>query len=207
MVFKTNMLSSNLEPKIKEFERCLQQWSHRKLTLMGKIVVIKNFALPKLIYPLTSLQNPTKEMIKRVEKLMYDFLWDSTPDKIKRRTLVKDYDQGGRRMSDIEKFIWSLKASWIKRFRQCENNSLLKTVYENDFKIFGGNLLSEGNFSEVDIAKHFNKPFLRDILMSWSKLNFNSVIYNHYNEILWNNSNIRIDEKTVFYKNWFQSGI
>ena len=43
--------------------------------------------------------------------------------------------------------------------------------------------------------------------MSSSKLNFNSVIYNHYNEILWNNSNIRIDEKTVFYKNWFQPGI
>ena len=43
--------------------------------------------------------------------------------------------------------------------------------------------------------------------MSWSKLNFNSVRYNHYNEILWNNSNIRIDEKTVFYKNWIQSGI
>ena len=65
---KKNVLSSNLEPKIKEFERCLQQWSHRKLTLMGKIVVIKNFALPQLIYPLTSLQNPTKEMIKRIEK-------------------------------------------------------------------------------------------------------------------------------------------
>ena len=74
--------------------------------------------------------------------------------------------------------------------------------------LFGSNILFSGNVSEVDIAKHFiNKPFLRDILMSWSKLNFNSLIYNHYNEILWNNSNIRIDEKTVFYKNWFQSGI
>ena len=84
----------------------------------------------------------------------------------------------------------------------------METLYENDLKIFGGNILLEGNFSEVDIAKHFNKkPFLRDILMSWSKLNFNSVIYKHYNEIFWNNSNIRIDEKTVFYKNWFQSGI
>ena len=154
MVFKTNkenVLSSNLEPKIKEFERCLQQWSHRKLTLMGKIVVIKNFALPKLIYPLTSLQNPTKEMIKRIEKFMYDVLWDSKPDKIKRSTLVKDYDQGGLRMIDIEKFIWSLKASWIKRFLQSETKSLLKTLYENDFKIFGGNILFEGNFSEVDI--------------------------------------------------------
>ena len=40
---------------------------------MGKIVIIKIFALPKLIYLLTSVQNLTKEMIKRIEKLMYDF--------------------------------------------------------------------------------------------------------------------------------------
>ena len=70
---KITVLSSNLDPKIKEFERCLQQWSHRKLTFIGQIVVIKNFALSKLIYPLTSPQNPTKEMMKRIEKLMYDF--------------------------------------------------------------------------------------------------------------------------------------
>ena len=63
------------------------------------------------------------------------FLWDSKPDKIKRTTLGKDYDQGGLRMIDTEKVIWSLKASWIKRFLQSENKSLLKTLYENDFKI------------------------------------------------------------------------
>ena len=44
-------------------------------------------------------------MIKRIEKLMYDFLWDSKPYKIKRSTLVKDYNQGGLRMIDIETFI------------------------------------------------------------------------------------------------------
>ena len=46
-----------------DFEKCLLQWRHRKLTLMGKIVVIKSYALPKLIYPLTSLPNPPKETI------------------------------------------------------------------------------------------------------------------------------------------------
>ena len=81
---KQNVLSSNLEPKVKAFKTCLQQWSHRKLTLMGKIVVIKNCALPKLIYPLTSLQNPPKETIKHIEQLMYSFIWDNKPDKIKR---------------------------------------------------------------------------------------------------------------------------
>ena len=29
-------------------------------------------------------------------------------------------------------------------------------LYENDFKVFGGNILLKGNVSEVDIVKHFN---------------------------------------------------
>ena len=101
-------------------------------------------------------------------------------------------------MIDIEKFIWSLKASWIKRLLQTENKSLLKKLYENDFKIFGGNILFECNFNDSDVIKHFkNKPFLRDILLAWLKLNHKPIIYNHFNEILWNNSNIRVDKKTV----------
>ena len=48
---KQNIFVSNLDPKIVEFEKCLQQWQHRILTLMGKVVVIKTYALPKLIYP------------------------------------------------------------------------------------------------------------------------------------------------------------
>ena len=38
---KDNIFQANLEPKIKLFEKCLKQWQHRKLTLMGKITVIK----------------------------------------------------------------------------------------------------------------------------------------------------------------------
>ena len=38
---KDNIFRANLEPKITLFEKCLKQWQHRKLTLMGKITVIK----------------------------------------------------------------------------------------------------------------------------------------------------------------------
>ena len=62
---------------------------------MSKVVVIKSYAIRKLIYPLTSLQNPSKETIQRIEKLMYDFIWDGNPDKIKRVILTTDYDKGG----------------------------------------------------------------------------------------------------------------
>ena len=74
---KENIFRANLKPKIKLFEKCLKQWQHRKLTLMGKITVIKNYVLPKLVYVLSSLPDPTKQTIKRIETIMYDFLWDS----------------------------------------------------------------------------------------------------------------------------------
>ena len=175
---------------------------------MGKIVVIKSYALPKLIYPLTSLPNPPKETIKRIEKMMYNFIWDGKPDKIKREILTSDYDKGGLRMIDIEKFIWSLKISWVKRILQTESNSLLKHLYENVFKQFGGNILFECNFREADIIKQFKKKtFLRDLLLAWSKFANKTVISNYHNEIIWNNSNIRVGENTIFYKEWFQLGI
>ena len=44
--------------KLNDFENCLKRWNHRQLSLMGKITVVKTFALPILIYPLTVLNNP-----------------------------------------------------------------------------------------------------------------------------------------------------
>ena len=81
---KDNIFRANLEPKIKLFEECLKQWQHRKLTLMGKITVIKNYAHPKPVYVLSSLPDPTKTTIKQIETIMYDFIWDSKPAKIKK---------------------------------------------------------------------------------------------------------------------------
>ena len=34
-----------------------------------------------------------------------------------------------------------------------------------------------------------------------------TVIYNYGNEIIWNNSNIRVENKTIIFKNWRQSSI
>jgi hypothetical protein len=41
----------------KESNSTTKSWQHRKLTLLGKVIVIKTLALPKLIHLLTSLPN------------------------------------------------------------------------------------------------------------------------------------------------------
>ena len=68
-----NIFKSNLTPKIDAFCNCLKQWQHRKLSLIGKITVIKSYALPKLIYPLTVLPSPPEEQIQLINDTMYTF--------------------------------------------------------------------------------------------------------------------------------------
>ena len=163
---------------------------------MGKIVVIKNYALPKLIYHLTSLPKPPKDTIKRLEKLMFNFLWDGKPDKIKRETIIQDYEYGGLKLVDIETFIFLLKVGWVKRLAQTENNKLLKKIYERDLNQFGGDILFESSMSKEDIVYLFKKKttnILRDVRLAWNSLTNKTVIYNYGNEIIWNNSNIRVD--------------
>ena len=77
MVFHSHNIDTfklNLHPKIEEFKNCLKQWEHRKLTLLGKITVIKSLALPKLIYPLSVLLSPDEKIIKEIKKYMFDFI-------------------------------------------------------------------------------------------------------------------------------------
>ena len=117
----------------------------------------KIICTPKTHISFNILAKSAKGNYQTYRKLMYDFIWDGKPDKIKREILTSDYDKVGLRMIDIEKLIWSLKISWVKRILQKESNSLLKHLYEEVFKQFGGNILFDCNFRVADIIKLFNK--------------------------------------------------
>ena len=96
ITFHTNkelFIKENIDKKIEEFNHVLKQWQHRKMSLLGKITVIKSIALPKLIYPLTVLKNPSIEKLKQITKNMYAFIWDSKPEKIKIKHLVQTYQK------------------------------------------------------------------------------------------------------------------
>ena len=90
-----------MKDKILEYENCLNRWKKWKLSLIGKITVLKTFAFPKLIYPLQVLANPQQCILKDINTKMFSFLWDGKPDKIKRDRIIQDYKNGGLKMIDI----------------------------------------------------------------------------------------------------------
>jgi hypothetical protein len=44
---------------------------------------------------LSSLPNPTLDIIKQIETMFFYFVWNSKRDKIKRSVLTKSYEEGG----------------------------------------------------------------------------------------------------------------
>ena len=111
----SNMIELNYLPAINNLEKLLNLWSHRYLTPIGKITVIKSLALSKLNHLFLSLPSPGKDILKQLETKLYKFIWSGKPDKVKRKTLTKHYFDGGLNMIDLGTFISAIKITWIRR--------------------------------------------------------------------------------------------
>ena len=69
--------------------KILSSWSAKKLTLLGKIAVLKFLVVSQIVYVLSSLPTP-QGVIKEINSLSYEFLWSNKSDKIKRTEMIND---------------------------------------------------------------------------------------------------------------------
>lgn len=81
-----------------------------------------------------SLRTP-REIITTMNKDIFEFFWNAKCDKIKRAVVILEYQKGGLKMLDMNKFIMSLKCSWIKRLIVGHSSwtSILKDINGEDF--------------------------------------------------------------------------
>ena len=63
--------------------------SKRKLTLIGRVTVIKSLMLSKFAYLFLALPNPPGNLLKKLERMFFKFLWNKGSDRISRRQIVK----------------------------------------------------------------------------------------------------------------------
>ena len=73
-------LNINYREKADKIKNILSNWKYRRLTLLGKIQVIKSLAASQLTYILAPLATNHK-IIKEINNLFYSFLWDNKGDK------------------------------------------------------------------------------------------------------------------------------
>ncbi len=107
-------LNRNFADKFDKFCRALNMWKNRELSIKGKITVIKNIAMPILLYVTSNLPIP-EWVVGEATRKVYQFIWNNKPDKISRETITADIENGGMKMVNFEHMFKAQKVMWVKR--------------------------------------------------------------------------------------------
>ena len=177
-------------------------WSARGLSLYGKVTIIKSLIIPKFIYIFSLLPTP-KEIIKALNQLLYKFLWKGV-DKVKILSTINEYEKGGLKMVDLECMIKSLRLAWLKRIFG-SNKGAWKNYLQHLLEPVGGLFFFNCNYDIKDYS--FSSQFYTELLQCWSEFREEFAAENDRSYIVWNNREIRINKRPVFYKKFFESDI
>ena len=109
------VVNLNYEPILDDINKSLNVWKKKIPYTSGKnhcdkntyLIQVKSFVY---VHPKSRLK-----CYKQIAVYFLKIYMDGKPDKINRKQLVCDYMKGGLCMIDLEKFICSLKCTWIRR--------------------------------------------------------------------------------------------
>ena len=94
--------------------KTINLWKQRGLSLLGRIQIIKTFAIPKLMYR-ASVLPISKDLIKEADSLFYYFIWNGK-DKVKRNVMISEDEKGGLNMLDIDYMVRTRRVICVKRY-------------------------------------------------------------------------------------------
>ena len=86
---------------VTSIRKTLGFWRKRGLKLKGKVVVVNALIMSKMVYAMNVMEVPVRVM-KEVEGLVNNFLWDGKGAKIAREVLENEYEDGGLKLANLE---------------------------------------------------------------------------------------------------------
>ena len=199
---QTLLYEKNFQHRLDDMKKLTNIWSSRGLSIYGKVTIIKSLLIPKLVYSSTLLPIPTK-IIKKANHIIYSFLWKGK-DKVTRLSAINTFENGGIRMIDLDSMVKALRLAWLKRTFSTNVNTW-KTYFMHLLGDVGGSLIFQCNYTMKDLP--ITSIFYRELLQWWAE--FRDLFSNEKDwvSVIWNNKDIRINGKSVFYKTYFDSGI
>ena len=86
-----NMLELNYREKIDIIKRMICTWSRRHLSTIGRITVVKSWLISKITHLLMVLPSPDETVIKEIDTLIFNYIWNSKVDRVARKIITKDF--------------------------------------------------------------------------------------------------------------------
>ena len=188
----------NFSDKIPKIEQQFHVNSQRDLSICGRILVTKTLGFSKIIYPL-STQDINLNLQNKIQSTFNRYIWNYKPSKVKHSVLAGDYIQGGMRSLDIQSQCKALRLTWLKRILNGEGWNDIVNEYLSPYG--GLAFLLRCNYD----TKYMNyiPTFYRNMLDFANEI----IIEGCNQNIIWNNRNILLDGKSIFYRDWFEKGI
>ena len=202
-----NIPKLNYDKKLVKIKHIINQWSKRHTTPLGRITLIKSLLISQFNHLFISLPSPSNTFIKNLNEILFNFLWQSKVDKLKRKQVIQDYVNGGLKMTDISNYILGLKSSWIKRILYSQDTkwkSLLNKIVPLEM------LMKTGSEFINAVKKDIKNNFWIDTFSAFQTIQDKTEIQSWYDLIsqpIWNNNKIKVENKTIFYKKWFKNNI
>jgi hypothetical protein len=191
----------NLELVINKCENILNMWNIQKLTLKGKVLICNTLVTPHILY-LSSIMHVPSKIIKKLQDMIVEFVWNGKPPKVKYKCMINRIEQGGLKLQDIDSKIKSLKLKWIKAICDTEVEATwkhyLKSFYKEPFEdIMQYNTMHR----EPNATK---SKFYNELFEIWGDLHMALPINSEEmsRQLICNNALIRIGNKPISKEKW-----
>ena len=181
---------------IVKMENIVKQWWCRDLPLLGKILLINTLMGSLFTHAMMVLPKMFKDQLIRLDQIIVNYLWKGKKQKIALDILRQDKDEGGQRLVDFDVKQDALQLKWV-----------LKAYSDPSFmyvsELLGGDMGSEiwkCNLHPSDVVSVCKEDsFWRDIRKLWARLTYYKpqTPEEVKNQIIWNNSNIKIKGKLI----------
>jgi hypothetical protein len=157
----SEMQEINYEHKIRSLEHEINQLKSRRLSLLGKVTVIRALLLSKFNYVFQAVSAPPKT-IKKIVKLVYKYLWNGA-DKLSRGIVAKEVKDGGLNLSHPESVYVASQAKWIKNLFDPDDTTIWGQLVRAELESLGGLEALDGR-GILNVVNHVIYDQTRDLL-------------------------------------------
>ena len=199
-------LEKNYNSIVSKVDQIINSWTHRNLSLIGKIQVVNTLIASLFVYKMSVLPPIPDYIVKKIESLIQKYLWNGHKPNISLGVLQNNKDMAGLRLVNLRTKDRSLKASWVKILmdgaydRRIVHNTLHPGLQE---------VLWSCNLYEKDVNNvvKYADAFWCSVLKAWCLYHYSDKKEEAVDQIIWLNSDIRVNNAPIWWETPAKCGL
>ncbi|CAC5423427.1 unnamed protein product [Mytilus coruscus] len=202
----------NWKNKIVKIKSLLNIWLLRRLTIHGRVSVINSLMLSRFWYALFVTALPEWAYIE-IKRLCLNFTWKNRCHLVKYNCIVDDKSRGGLNVADIKFKIYAFRLKFLGRLLDDEYEVLWKYTFKYfvssiyDMKLCHNVFYTVIPNCELKKLTVVYQEFFQALNCIRKKIEFPLSVENIYDQPLFVNPNIVLNNRTIVWHDFIGAGI